>query len=224
MRASGSGTSSSRISSAHGCSSTSIDVSEDVAERFARSIGSCAVRRGPRRAAADRRSEQDRSRARAAAVELDDPRVLRIHAVSCATGAGIDELKRSLFELCPAAPRAGRRGARSSSTSSSTGRVPPPRRRYRIFRTDRGFRVEGDAPGGDELEQALRAAGVRTGRDGGGRRRGARVRMTARACSAARSTRRTTATSRWPSRARAVRARAAARARERLAAAQARRR
>src|SRR5690348_3260593 len=35
------------------------------------------------------------------AFELDDPRVVRVFRVSAATGAGIDELKRSLFELCP---------------------------------------------------------------------------------------------------------------------------
>ena len=43
---------------------------------------------------------------------------------------------------------------------------PQPRRRaYRIYRTDRGFRVAGEAPQGEELEAALRAAGVRKGQD-----------------------------------------------------------
>ncbi|HEV8142653.1 MAG TPA: GTPase ObgE, partial [Methylomirabilota bacterium] len=36
--------------------------------------------------------------------EVEDERVLRVYAVSCVTGAGIDELKRGLFDLCPAAP------------------------------------------------------------------------------------------------------------------------
>ena len=42
---------------------------------------------------------------------------------------------------------------------------PRPRRErgYRIFRTDRGFRVEGTPPAEAELEEALRAAGARTG-------------------------------------------------------------
>ena len=42
---------------------------------------------------------------------------------------------------------------------------PRPRRErgYRILRTDRGFRVEGAPPDEAELEQALRAAGARTG-------------------------------------------------------------
>src|SRR5437870_1055845 len=35
---------------------------------------------------------------------IDDERIVRVFRVSCATGAGIDELRRSLFELCPAEP------------------------------------------------------------------------------------------------------------------------
>jgi GTP-binding protein len=97
-------------------------------------------------------------------LELDDPRVLRVLAVSCATGAGIAELVRSLFELCPEAPP---RPARADDDDlvdflvyrpSSGGRPP-----YRILRTDRGFRVVGTPPDGDELVEALRAAGARTG-------------------------------------------------------------
>jgi GTP-binding protein len=95
--------------------------------------------------------------------ELDDPRVLRVHAVSCATGAGIEELKRSLFELCPAAPEPVSEAEQDLVDFLVYRPVPPPRRRYRIFRTDRGFRVEGEAPSDEELEEALRAAGVRRG-------------------------------------------------------------
>jgi hypothetical protein len=40
---------------------------------------------------------------------------------------------------------------------------PVRRRRYRILRTDRGFRVVGTPPESAELEEALRAAGARTG-------------------------------------------------------------
>jgi hypothetical protein len=32
-----------------------------------------------------------------------------------------------------------------------------------VLRTDRGFRVVGEAPEGEELEEALRGAGVRPG-------------------------------------------------------------
>ena len=94
--------------------------------------------------------------------DVEDDRVLRVYLVSCATGAGIEDLKRGLFELCPAAP---------PSVAEDEGLVdflvyrPQPRRErtYRIFRTDRGFRVEGTPPDGAELEQALRAAGARNG-------------------------------------------------------------
>ena len=41
---------------------------------------------------------------------------------------------------------------------------PTPRaRRYRIFRTDTGFRVAGRPPGDEELAEALRAAGAKEG-------------------------------------------------------------
>jgi GTP-binding protein len=94
--------------------------------------------------------------------DAEDERVVRVYPVSCATGAGIDELKRGLFELCPAA---------ESFLPADNGLVdflvyrPRPRREraYRIFRTDRGFRVEGTPPHEAELEAALRAAGARTG-------------------------------------------------------------
>ena len=45
-----------------------------------------------------------------------------------------------------------------SPTSSSTGRSRRSRP-YRIFRTDRGYRITGEPPEGEELEEALRAAG-----------------------------------------------------------------
>ena len=96
------------------------------------------------------------------AFDVDDERVLRVYAVSCATGAGIAELKRGLFELCPAAPPPV---VEEEELAEFLVYRPRPRRErtYRIFRTDRGYRVEGTAPEGDELEAALRAAGARTG-------------------------------------------------------------
>ena len=95
------------------------------------------------------------------AFEVDDARVLRVYAVSCATGAGIEELKRGLFELCPPAPPQ----AATEELADFLVYRPKPRRerRYRIFRTDRGFRVEGTLPAEDDLEAALRAAGARKG-------------------------------------------------------------
>ena len=42
-------------------------------------------------------------------------------------------------------------------------RPKPKARPYRIFRTDRGFRITGTPPEGEELEEALKAAGARKG-------------------------------------------------------------
>jgi GTPase len=86
---------------------------------------------------------------------LEDPRVLAVVRTSAATGEGIEELKRLLFELVPeSAP------APSGNEEMADFLVYRPtgtrRRPFRIFRTDRGFRVRGDAP-----EEALRAAGVK---------------------------------------------------------------
>jgi GTP-binding protein len=96
------------------------------------------------------------------AFAIDDARVLRVYAVSCATGAGVEELKRGLFELCPAPADVPRD---DDALVDFLVYRPKPRREhgYRIFRTDRGFRVEGTRPGDAELEQALRAAGARNG-------------------------------------------------------------
>jgi GTP-binding protein len=93
----------------------------------------------------------------------DDPRVLRVVRTSAATGAGIDELKGALFELCPAAPQ--------PEASTEDGMVeflvyrpqPEGRGAYRIFRTDRGFRVVGRPPEREVLEEALRAVGAKPG-------------------------------------------------------------
>jgi hypothetical protein len=87
---------------------------------------------------------------------------VRVYAVSCATGAGIEELKRGLFELCPAPPP---HVAEDDALVDFLVYRPRPRREhaYRIFRTDRGFRVEGTPPDEPELDKALRAAGARTG-------------------------------------------------------------
>jgi GTPase len=93
----------------------------------------------------------------------DDPRVLRVVRTSAATGAGIDELKGALFELCPAAPE--------PEASTEDGMVeflvyrpqPVGRGAYRIFRTDRGFRVVGRPPEREVLEAALRAVGAKPG-------------------------------------------------------------
>jgi GTPase len=93
---------------------------------------------------------------------VEDERILRVLAVSAATGAGIDRLRGALFELCPA-PEA--RGPADSDGLVDFLVYRPRARRggYRILRTDRGFRVVGNPPESEELEAALRAAGAKTG-------------------------------------------------------------
>ena len=94
-----------------------------------------------------------------------DDRIVGVFAVSCATGAGIDALKLALFRLCPAAPEPRADEAPALPEFLEYRPQPPARRTYRIYRTDRGFRIIGDAPQGAELEAVLRAAGARTGHD-----------------------------------------------------------
>jgi GTP-binding protein len=96
-------------------------------------------------------------------VELDDPRVLRVVAVSAATGAGIEELRRALFSLIP--EEEPRPAAEEAELVDFLVYRPAPRRRqFRILRTERGYRVVGTPPADqEELDAALRAAGVRTG-------------------------------------------------------------
>jgi GTPase len=86
---------------------------------------------------------------------VSDPRVLGVVPTSAVTGAGIEELKRFLFEVVP-------EGAPAPSEDEEIAdflvyRPRPPRQRgARIFRTDRGYRVRGEVS-----EEDLRAAGVR---------------------------------------------------------------
>jgi GTPase len=98
-------------------------------------------------------------------LDLDDRRIVGVFPVSCATGAGIDELKLALFRLCPAAPEPVFEEAPELPEHLEYRPQPPSRRAYRIYRTDRGFRVVGQAPDGEELEAALRAAGARKGQE-----------------------------------------------------------
>ncbi len=95
---------------------------------------------------------------------VSDERVLRVFRVSCVTGAGIEELRRALFELCPPdAPALAVEEGAEELAEFLVYRPEPTARVYRILRTDRGFRVTGTPPEGDELERALKAAGARTG-------------------------------------------------------------
>ena len=82
--------------------------------------------------------------------------------VSCATGAGIDEFRRRLFALVPE-PVLEEAGEEPDLLEYLVYRPEPKARSWRLFRTDRGFRLVGTPPPPDELERALRAAGVRVG-------------------------------------------------------------
>jgi GTP-binding protein len=93
---------------------------------------------------------------------VEDERILAVHRVSCVTGAGIDVLERALFALCPAAPEPVGPGEELPDFLEYRPTAPA-RRAFKILRTDRGFRVVGSAPQGEELEEALRGAGVRKG-------------------------------------------------------------
>src|SRR5262249_25754377 len=92
---------------------------------------------------------------------VDDGRVLAVFALSCATGDGLDGLRRRLFSLVPEpAPEAV---PDDELPEFLVYRPEPKARSWRLLRTQRGFRVVGTPPGDDELERALRAAGARTG-------------------------------------------------------------
>jgi GTP-binding protein len=95
---------------------------------------------------------------------IEDERILRVFRVSAATGAGIEELKRALFELVPeeeVVPTAP--GDEEELVDYLVYRPQPSRRAYRVFRTESGFRVTGTPPAPEELERILKSAGVREG-------------------------------------------------------------
>jgi len=93
--------------------------------------------------------------------DLDDERVVGVFEVSAATRAGIDRLRRSLFELVP--PVVEAEVPEGLPDFLVYRPQPDPRRAFRIFRTDRGFRVVGRVPAEEELERALRDAGAKRG-------------------------------------------------------------
>jgi GTP-binding protein len=96
------------------------------------------------------------------AFEPTDERVVRVVATSCATGKGIEDLKLALFELCPAS---GIEHGMEDAVPEFLDYRPRPRSgpRFRILRTDRGYRVVGKPPPPDELEAALRGLGIKHG-------------------------------------------------------------
>lgn len=141
-----------------------IDVSaEDLVERF-QAIGHELTEYG---AGLDERPQvvvlnKSDLLATAPVFELADERIVRVVVTSAVTGAGIDELKRTLFELClTEAPQTDGEPALPEFLEYR----PKPRRgpAFRILRTDSGYRISGKVPPAAELEDALRRAGIRRG-------------------------------------------------------------
>ena len=94
---------------------------------------------------------------------IEDERILRVVPVSAATGAGLDALRGALFELVPQDEEDGQTEPAHEIVDFLVYRPRPSRRTFRVFRTERGFRVTGTPPAGDELEAILRSAGARAG-------------------------------------------------------------
>jgi GTPase len=92
----------------------------------------------------------------------EDDRILRVLRLSAATGAGLDELRKALFELVPQEEEPPAEAA-DELVDFLVYRPRPSRRAYRIYRTERGFRVTGTPPAEAELEAILRGAGARAG-------------------------------------------------------------
>jgi len=94
--------------------------------------------------------------------DVEDERIVAVHRVSAATGAGIDALKLALFslvppeEVVPVAPE-------DELVDYLVYRPQPARRAFRVYRTESGFRVTGTPPPSDELEAILKSAGAREG-------------------------------------------------------------
>jgi GTP-binding protein len=88
---------------------------------------------------------------------IEDERIIRIFRVSAATGAGIEELRRALFELVP------QEEVVPALVDFLVYRPQAARRSFRVFRTETGFRVTGKPPAPEQLEAILKAAGAREG-------------------------------------------------------------
>jgi GTP-binding protein len=93
---------------------------------------------------------------------VEDERIIAVYPVSAATGAGIDDFQRGLFAHDPE-PEALPEAKPEGLPDYLVYRPQPRGRRYRILRTDTGFRVAGRPPGDEELAEALKAAGAKKG-------------------------------------------------------------
>ena len=92
---------------------------------------------------------------------IDDPRIVAVFRLSCATGAGVDEFRRRLFTLVPE-PEPVEHEA-DELADFLVYRPEPRARPWRLLRVEGGYRVVGSPPPEEELERALKAAGARKG-------------------------------------------------------------
>jgi 50S ribosomal subunit-associated GTPase HflX len=92
---------------------------------------------------------------------VDDPRVIAVFKLSCATGEGLADFRRRLFSLVPE-PELEEHGE-DDLADFLVYRPESKGRQWRLLRTDAGFRVLGTPPSEEELERALRAAGAKDG-------------------------------------------------------------
>jgi len=92
---------------------------------------------------------------------VDDPRIVAVCRVYCATGEGLPDFIHALFTLVPAAEPIER--DESELVDFLVYRPQAEARPWRLLRTERGFRVLGTRPSEEELERALRAAGAKRG-------------------------------------------------------------
>jgi GTP-binding protein len=93
---------------------------------------------------------------------IEDERIIRVFRVSAATGAGVEELRRALFELVPqeeVVPSV----EQTELVDYLVYRPEAARRAFRVFRTETGFRVTGKPPAPEQLEAILKSAGAREG-------------------------------------------------------------
>jgi GTP-binding protein len=88
------------------------------------------------------------------ALGVDDERIVAVFGLSAATGAGVEDFKRRLFTLIPEPEEEP--AVEPELADFLVYRPKTKTRTYRIYRTDRGFRVIGKPS-----EEELRAAGVK---------------------------------------------------------------
>jgi GTP-binding protein len=92
---------------------------------------------------------------------IADDRIAAVFRISCATGAGVEELQKALFTLVPEPEPA--LVAADEPADFLVYRPQPKQRPWSLFRIEGGFRVVGTPPSGEELERALREAGAKRG-------------------------------------------------------------